>query len=400
MISVTEARQRLLALARPVPAEQVALTDLAGRVLAADVTARLTSPPADTSAMDGWAVRAADIVSVPVSLRRIGTAPAGAPFPGNVGPGEAVRIFTGGQVPNGADAIVLQEDCTDQGDTVLVRESVAPGRHIRRAGLDFRHGDIGLHAGRRLTARDIALAAAMNTPWLMVRRCPRVAILATGDELAMPGDPLGPGQIISSSGMALAALIRTLGGEPVDLGIARDSVESLSERLDAAAGCDLLLTTGGVSVGEHDLVRSVLTDRGLALEFWKIAMRPGKPLMVGRLGAMPVMGLPGNPVSALVCAVLFVGPLIRSLLGEAAVGPVEVPAMAGSDFAANDRREDYLRARLSRDDAGRLVATPFPVQDSSMVATLARCDGLLIRPPHAPAAPAGAPVRVIPLDTV
>lgn len=400
MISVAEARARILAKARLLPAEQVALPDALGRVLADDVVARLTQPPADVSAMDGWAVRTADLTPLPALLRRIGEAPAGTPFAGTVGPGEAVRIFTGGQMPAGADTVVLQEDCEDRGDTVLVRDGTRPGRWVRPAGLDFRQGDVRLKAGRRIGVRDLSLAAAMNVPWLMVRRRPRVAIIATGDEVNMPGDPLGPGQIVSSNGLTLAALVRRSGGEPVDLGVARDTADSLLERMQGAVGCDLLLTTGGVSVGEHDLVRSVLGAQGLTLDFWKIALRPGKPLMFGQIGPMPVIGLPGNPVSSLVCSLLFARPMLLAMQGLAETGPLLRRARLGAELGQNDRREDYLRATLHRGADGVEIATAFPQQDSSMLSLLAAADCLIVRPPLAPVAHAGTEVDIIPLDEV
>ncbi|WP_119678413.1 molybdopterin molybdotransferase MoeA [Indioceanicola profundi] len=398
MISVAEARARILAQARLLPAEQVALPDALDRVLAADVVARLSQPPADVSAMDGWAVRTADISVLPVTLRRIGESPAGRPFTGSVGPGEAVRIFTGGQIPAGADTVVIQEDCEELGGSVVIREGSGPGRWIRKEGLDFRQGNIGLRTGQRVGVRGLALAAAMNVPWLMVRRRPRVAILATGDEVNMPGEPLGPGQIVSSNGLTLAALVRRSGGEPVDLGVARDTPDSLLEHMRGAAGCDLLLTTGGVSVGEHDLVRGVLGTQGMELDFWKIALRPGKPLMFGRISEMPVIGLPGNPVSSLVCSVLFARPLLMAMQGLAETGPVTRRARLGADLPANDRREDYMRATSQRDSDGTDIATPFPQQDSSMLSRLAAADCLIVRPPLAPAAPAGSEAVIIPLD--
>ncbi|MGH7001880.1 MAG: molybdopterin molybdotransferase MoeA, partial [Stellaceae bacterium] len=292
MISVDEARQRLLAPLRPLGAEQVALSEAVGRVLAEDVAARRTQPPFAVSAMDGYAVRSADVVTIPARLRVVGAAPAGQAFAGMVGRGEAVRIFTGAPMPEGADTIVIQEDTERDGDVVTVQESSRPGRHVRVAGLDFREGDIGLCAGRRLTARDVGLAAAMNRPWLLVHRRPRIAILPTGDEVVMPGDPVGPSQIVSSNGLALGALVGQCGGIPMHLPIAPDDSESLQRIAAAASGADFLVTTGGASVGEHDLVREALGASGFVLDFWKIAMRPGKPLVAGRVGEVPMLGLP------------------------------------------------------------------------------------------------------------
>ena len=397
MISVKEARDRMVHAFRPTPAEQVALADALGRVLAEDVVARRTQPPVAVSAMDGYAVRAADVATVPARLTVVGQAPAGGAYNGTVGPGQAVRIFTGGPVPDGADAVIIQEDTEAQGATVIVRERAIKGRHIRPAGLDFREGSVGLKAGRRLGAREIGLAAAMNVPWLRVRRRPRIALLATGDEIVMPGDPVGPNQIVSSNVPALAAFVAEHGGQPIDLGIARDTVASLQEKAAGAIGADLLVTAGGASVGDHDLVQEALTDRGLAVDFWKIAMRPGKPLMFGKFGDVPLLGLPGNPVSSQVCALLFLGPVIDAMLGLPRVEKPTVTARLGSDLAANDRREDYMRARLARDGDGELVATPFPKQDSSMISLLVEAGCLVVRAPQAPAAKAGDPVEIIPL---
>jgi molybdopterin molybdotransferase len=397
MISVEEARARIVAPLRPTPAETVGLAEGWGRVLAAPAIARLTQPPADVSAMDGYALRASDGTAGAV-LRVIGEAPAGHPFAGIVGAGETVRLFTGSVVPAGADAILLQEDATRDGALVRVNETATAGRHIRRAGQDFAAGDEVIPAGRRLGARDIGLAASANHPWLRVHRRPRVALLATGDEIAMPGEPIPAGGIVSSNAHALAALVRAGGGEPVVLPIARDTKEAIAEVADAVQGCDLLVTTGGASVGDHDLVVAGLQTRGLQVDFWKIAMRPGKPLLFGQMGAVPVLGLPGNPVSALVCAVLFLVPALARLSGLPPAPPPTEDAITGTPLPANDHRADHLRATLERDAADRLVATAFRVQDSAMLRRLAQADALILRAPHAPALEAGAPVRVIRLD--
>ncbi|KPF87657.1 molybdenum cofactor biosynthesis protein MoaA [alpha proteobacterium AAP38] len=399
MIPLSEARARILAAAKLLPAEQVPITQGLGRVLAADVVARVTHPPTAVSAMDGWAVRTADICAFPVTLTRIGEAPAGRPFAGMVGPGQAVRIFTGGALPDGADTVVVQEDADDHGATVTLRDGGGPGRWVRPAGQDFSVGDVGVRAGRRLTVRDLALTASMNVPWLRVRRRPRVSILATGDEVVMPGDTLAAGQIVSSNSLALCALVRQLGGEPVDLGIAGDSADSLSTLVAAASGTDLLVTIGGASVGEHDLVRSVLGAAGLELDFWKIAMRPGKPLMFGQMHGVPMIGLPGNPVSALVCAWLFLRPLLLAMQGLPSDDEVR-DAVLARDMGANDSRADFIRAKLSTDGEGRLVAEPFPKQDSGMLSRLAWADCLILRAPHAPPVKAGDRVQVMPLDAL
>jgi len=399
MISVEEARARILADLRPLPAEVVALAEAWGRVSAAPVIARLSQPPADVSAMDGYALRAAD-GTLGAVLEVVGESPAGHPFAGALGPGQAVRLFTGSLVPDGADAILLQEDATRAAERVRVNEAVRPGRHIRRAGQDFAAGEAVLPAGRRLGARDIGLAAAANHPWIAVHRRPRVGVLATGDEIALPGEPIPPGGIVSSNAHALAALIRAGGGEAVVLPVAPDDRAAIAAVADSVGGMDMLVTTGGASVGDHDLVVAGLRTRGLEVDFWKIAMRPGKPLVFGRLGPVPVLGLPGNPVSALVCAVLFLSPALAALSGLPPGPPPSTAARLGAPVAANDARADHLRATLERDPEGRLVATAFPVQDSAMLRRLVQADALILRPPHAPALPAGAEVAVIRLDSL
>lgn len=399
MISVEEARDRILSGLRPTPAEVVALADAWNRVTAASVVARLTQPPSDVSAMDGYALRAAD-GGLGATLTVIGAAPAGHPFAGTVGAGQIVRLFTGSVVPSGADAILLQEDATRDGETVQVNEAVAAGRHIRRAGQDFANGDIVIAAGRKLTARDVGLAAAANHPWLNVHRRPRIGILATGDEIAMPGEPIPNGGIVSSNSHALAALVRAAGGEPIVLPIAADTKEAVAAVADAIVGMDLLVTTGGASVGDHDLVIAGLQTRGLAVDFWQIAMRPGKPLLFGQMGALPVLGLPGNPVSAMVCAILFLVPALARLSGLPSAPPPTTTGILGVAVKPNDRRADHLRSTIETRADGRLVVTPFAVQDSAMLRRLALADALVLRPPHAPALPAGAEVPIVRLDSL
>ena len=388
---VAEARARIVEAFEPLPGEQVAVSEALGRVLAAPVVARRTQPPVDVSAMDGYAVRATDVASPPATLRRTGVSAAGNGFDGVVKTGETVRIFTGAPVPEGADAIAIQENADVDGDAVTVREAVSPGRYVRKAGLDFAAGDPGLSAGRRLGARDLALAAAMNHPWLVVRRRPRVAILATGDEIVMPGEPAGRDRIVSSNSIGLAAAARAWGALPFVIGTAPDDEDALRAMARGARGHDLLVTTGGVSVGERDLVRRALESAGMSLDFWRIAMRPGKPLMFGRLDGTPVLGLPGNPVSALVCALVFLRPALIRMSGTDAEGEKDSRRQVSLARAlpANDRREDYLRSVLSAGTGGELVADPFAAQDSSMISLLAGADCLVVRPPHAPPAAAG-----------
>jgi molybdopterin molybdotransferase len=398
MLSVAEAEARILAAFERLPAETVGLAEAEGRVLAEAARARLTQPPWPVSAMDGYAVRGADVARAPATLRLIGVVHAGARFAGRVGAGGAVRIFTGAPLPDGADTIVIQENVEAEGEAVRVRVETPLGRFVRPAGLDFRAGDVGLPAGRRLDARAIGFAAAMNLPWLRVTRRPRVAVIATGDEIVMPGDPVGPNQIVSSNAPALIAALRRLGAEPINLGIALDNEASLKALAAGARGADLLLTTGGASVGAHDLVREVLGGVGLALDFWKIAMRPGKPLMFGRLGETRLLGLPGNPVSSMVCTLLFVKPAVERMLGLEAPRGAGETARLGADLPANDERQDYLRAALHWAADGGAVATPFAKQDSSMISFLAKADCLIVRPPQAAVAAAGSLVPILRLD--
>ena len=399
MLSVEEARTRILACLHPVASEIAGLPDAWNRVLAAPVTARLTQPPADVSAMDGYALRVAD-AAAGARLRVVGAAPAGRPFDGTLKWGEAVRLFTGSVIPPGADSVLLQEDAEAEAETVLVCQAPKPGQHIRRQGQDFAAGDTLLQPGRRLGARDIGLAAAANYPWLDVYRRPRIAVLATGDEIAMPGEPVGAGGIVSSNSHSLAALIRSAGGDPMLLPVAGDDAASIGKAARAASGADLLVTTGGASVGDHDLVQAGLEAEGFALDFWKVAMRPGKPMIFGRLGdgaQTPVLGLPGNPVSAFVCAVLFLLPAVARLTGLPASAPPVEQAVLGGPVRANDQRADHLRASLAV-QGGDLVATPFARQDSALLGMLAEAHALILRAPHAPALQAGDPVPVIRLD--
>ncbi|MHC2762302.1 molybdopterin molybdotransferase [Bradyrhizobium liaoningense] len=397
LMPVSDALAAVLADAEPLAEEMVSLNEAYHRVLARDVAARRTQPPQAMSAMDGYAVRAADAATVDSRLALVGEVAAGRPFAGRVGPGEAVRIFTGGVVPDGADAVVIQEDTVADGKQITIKEAAIPGRHIRPAGVDFSEGDVLLRRGTRLTERDLALAAGMNHPHLAVCRRPRVAILATGDELVMPGTTPGHGQIVYSNGYALHALARSEGAETIDLGVAADTLEATSAGIRRArkSGADILITTGGASVGDHDLVQQALKDEGISMSFWKIAIRPGKPMMHGRLGAMRVIGLPGNPVSSYVCAFLFMVPLIRALSGRSVIHHRRERAVLGRDLDANDQREDYLRARLKQRDDGAFVAVPVSHQDSSLLANLAAAQVLLVRAPFAPRAEAGTPCEVL-----
>lgn len=396
LLPVADALERLLEGAATAGTERVGLDEAFGRVLGAPLHALRTQPPFDASAMDGYAVIAQDIADLPARLALIGEAAAGRQFAGKIARGQTVRIFTGAPVPAGADTVVIQENVRDLGNgEVEVFEPTAPGRNIRTKGLDFNEGDLILDAGRLIDPAALSLAAAANHPTLDVQRAPLVAIIATGDELLPPGSAPGPDQIISSNAYGVAAIARSVGARVLDLGIAPDKTESISalvrEALDAAA--DVIVTLGGASVGDHDLVHGVLTDLGMNLDFWKIAMRPGKPLMFGRLGETRCVGLPGNPVASLICSHLFLKPLLAKLAGRVYAPDIR-EAVLGAPMKANDLRQDYVRGMVSETDAG-LVAMPFGVQDSSMLRTLAEANCVIIREPFAPAAESGTGCRVL-----
>lgn len=398
LLPVEEALARLLADAAALGSEHVTLLEAAGRVLSQPLAATLTQPPFDASAMDGYAVRAADVATLPARLHVVGEAAAGRGFAGRVGVGEAARIFTGAPLPAGADAIVIQEDCTAEGNVITVRDGAPDAAHIRRRGGDFSEGAILLKAGVKLAARQITLAAAMGHAVLPVHRKPIVAILASGDELALPGTRPPPDQIVCSNPYGVAAVLRAAGADPRFLGIAADTRASLDAHIDRATGCDLLVTIGGASVGDHDLIAPVLAARGMALDFWTIAMRPGKPMLYGRLGPMAVVGLPGNPVSALICARVFLVPLIEKMSGLAAAATSTATAVTAVDLEANGPRTHYMRATLESAKSGARAARPVRSQDSSLLSPLAAADCLIVRPVGAPAVPAGASVAILPLD--
>jgi len=399
LIPVSEALARLLEGVAPRGPEWVELAQANGRVLAADLVSNRTQPPFAASAMDGYAVRYGDTQVPSARLKIIGEAPAGHAFSGSVNTGEAVRIFTGAPVPDGADTILIQENAERDEDEIRVLEAPAKAAFVRPAGLDFTEGETLIPAPKRLNYRDLALAAAMNHAQLPVVRRPKVAILATGDELVRPGGTPGPDQIIASNHAGVAALVEDCGGVPLDLGISKDDPVEMAGHVRSAleAGADILVTLGGASVGDHDLVQDVLGAEGMELAFWRIAMRPGKPLMAGHLGQTQVLGLPGNPVSSLVCSLLFLKPLITRMIGLPDTAGGEREAVLGADLGPNDRRQDYIRAVLETKPDGTDVVTPFAKQDSSMLALLGKSGALIVRAPHAPSAKAGETVRFVQL---
>ncbi len=399
LLPVKEALARTRKNCKKLGSEMAALNEALGRVLAADLPARFTQPGFDASSMDGYAVRACDVADTPATLNIIGEAPAGHAYGGVLNEGEAVRIFTGAPLPAGADTVIMQEWTERDADKVRIMQSPPmQGHFVRPRGLDFNEGDILLREGRRLGPREIGLAAAMNHAQLPVRRKPKIAILATGDELVMPGERPRADQIIASNSFALAALVKSYGGEALDLGLARDNIESLTKFGKQALGADIIVTSGGASVGDHDLVIKVFEDLGLKIDFWKVAQRPGKPLIFGQLGKSLFLGLPGNPVSSLVCARVYLKPMIDTMLGLPGDEGEPENAIIGAKLPANDERQDFLRASLAKNEQGELVATPFGKQDSAMMNILSKADCLLIRPPNAPATTPGERARILRFD--
>ncbi len=396
MISVEEARARILSLMSPVGREVVAITAACGRVLAQDIVARRTQPPFNASAMDGYAARN-DEVAPGAVFRVVGEAAAGHGWQGAAAPGQAVRIFTGAPVPDGLDRIIIQEDVTRDGDTITLRDTLDEAAYLRRAGLDFSAGETLLTKGTRITPENVALIASAGHALVTVHRKPRVALLATGDELALPGDPVGDSGIISSNNFGLAAMIESLHASAEILPIALDEADPLRALALEGAQADLFVTLGGASVGDHDLIRPALTGHGLELDLYKVAMRPGKPLMAGRLNGTPMVGLPGNPVSAMVCGRVFLAPAIAVLSGMEGSAPATRRAVLDIDIGKNGPREHYMRARCVMDD-GVLRCTPFDSQDSSRLALLSRANALMIRPMDDPPRDAGQEITVILLD--
>lgn len=388
MISVADALAHLFALTSKMPTEHVPLQNAAGRTLAETVHASRTQPPFPASAMDGYAVRDQD-AKTGQTLRVIGEAAAGHAFEGSVGNGEAVRIFTGAPVPNGAERVVIQEDVIRENDTITLQDKLDIKRHIRAAGQDFVAGD-PLTAPRVLSPADVALLAAMNIPMVPVARKPVVAIIPTGDELVQPGETPSDDQIIASNSYGLAALLRDLGAHPRLLPIAKDTVAALSLSFDLAASADLIITIGGASVGDHDLVGQAAADKGMDQSFYKIAMRPGKPLMAGTLGDAMMIGLPGNPVSAMVCGHVFVAPTIRAMLGHPSEPTPTQTAILANDITPNGPRQHYMRGHIEDK-----VVTIFERQDSALLTVLSDANCLVVRPPSDGARKAGETLDII-----
>jgi molybdopterin molybdotransferase len=395
MTPVDQALSAVLAELKCLASETVSLDQAHGRVLGTDACAVLNYPPSDMSAMDGYAVIASDTRDCPATLRQIGESQAGNRFHGEVASGQTVRIFTGAPLPRGANAVVMQENVTADGDQITINEPVSPDHFIRPLGMDYKAGDCLLKAGSRITARAVGLLASANVTQVNVVRRPKIAYLATGDELVMPGQQIGPDQIISSNSIALDAYIRAFGGEPYNLGIARDTPQSLREALSRLDDSDFLVTIGGASVGDYDLVRQVLGEEGLEMSFYRVAMRPGKPLISGKIAGIPLLGLPGNPVSAGITALLFLRPAIERMLGLNVTTELVMQAELGCDLGPNDKRQDYLRAELSRDSAQKLIAMPYSKQDSAMMANFTRADCLIIRPPDITAAQKGDTIDIV-----
>jgi molybdopterin molybdotransferase len=394
LMPVDEARARILANVKPLGPENVPLGRALNRVLAKPLSAKRDQPPFNSSAMDGYAVRSEDNAT---ELTVIGTSAAGHAFKGKLKTGEAIRIFTGAPVPTTADAVVIQENTTASGKTVTILQSARSGQNIRPLGLDFKKGETLLPASIRLNARDIGLAAAMNCDIISVRKRPVVAVIATGDELVPPGKKPRADQIVSSNSNALAAMAESFGAKVINGGIVRDDLKATERSILEMAKADIIVTTGGASVGDHDFIQQALKNTGVKIDFWKIALRPGKPFMYGRKGRQQVLGLPGNPVSALVCARLFLKPLLDCLQGLP-VDEAPTKARLGTAMPANDSRQDYVRARLEMAPDGSRTATPYGKQDSSMQRTFRDAHCLIIRPPNAPAAGVNDLVPILNLD--
>ena len=399
LLPVKKAQAKLLAMIRPLAPETVTLADADGRILVQDVSAKLTQPPFDASAMDGFAVRAADVETVPADLKVVEEIPAGHIATREIGPGEAARLFTGSPVPQGADTVIMQEDTTYPEDysSLTINEAPRPGQHIRPRGGDFTTGETLLKAGTRLLPRHITLAAAMNHDVLQVSHRPRVGVISSGDELLPAGTEPGPGQIIASNSIGLCQSLKQWGAHPTDFGIVKDRLADLTSAIARASELDLIVTIGGASVGSHDHVIDAIKGAGGTIELWRVAMKPGKPVILGEVEGTPLIGLPGNPVSAFVAAEIFLRPAVNAL---SSAKPFAKPFLVrlATDLPATTTRETYTRATLAPGEDGVPVATPLRKQDSSMLSALSQADVLLKRPLDSPAAAAGDLVEAFSFD--
>ena len=400
MIQVDEALKQILDSIAKIGDEDISIANALGRILAEDLISRVDHPPNRVSSMDGYAARSDDLnLSPPVKLRQVGESSAGNGFNGLLNDGETIRIFTGARIPENADTIIIQENTIKEKDHILIQKTEVSGKYVRQSGLDFKKGEVLIKSGTRLNFRNIALIAAMNIPWIKVTKKPRIAVFSSGSELVYPGDEIGVDQIISSNSLGLSALIEASGGSPINLGIARDDIDVIRKKLSNIINADLLVTIGGASVGDYDLIRKILGEKKNKIKISRVAMRPGKPLIFGNIQGMPMLGLPGNPVSAGVTAMLFLVPTINKLLGsDNYKHPIE-SAVTALNLEENDSRQDYLRAKLNIEKTGKLSVTPFNYQDSSMLLNFAKADCLIIRPPFAKALKKGSQVKIIRLNT-
>ncbi|WP_371169825.1 gephyrin-like molybdotransferase Glp [Aliiroseovarius sp. 2305UL8-7] len=388
MITVNEALDAIFDLVTPVGTEEVPLAQASGRALATPITATRSQPPFAASAMDGYALNGVE-ADPEAMFRVIGESAAGHGYDGRVGPGECVRIFTGAPMPEGANRVIIQEDVERKGNLITLVRKLDKGPHVRPAGADFTPGDM-IPAPRVLTPADLALVAAMNVPTVTVTRKPVVALLATGDELVMPGEEPGPDQIIASNAFGLKALVEANGSHARMLPIARDNADSLRTAFDLAADADLIVTIGGASVGDHDLVGDVAAELGMNQSFYKVLMRPGKPLMAGRMGDAIMIGLPGNPVSSMVCGHVFVVPALRAMLGLGKAAAARQSAKLAAPVGPNGPREHYMRARVENGEV-----TIFDSQDSALLSVLAQANALAVRAPNDPARTVGDDIEFL-----
>ena len=396
MISVETAFKRIVDPAKPLATERLALAKCSGRVLSGPIGARRSQPGSDVSAMDGYAVKSTDLSGKDVSFKQIGESAAGAPFTGTVKSGETVRIFTGASMPKGADQVVIQENAGPVDGGIFTNESPAPEKNIRLMGYDFLEKQIVLEGGTFLTPKSLGIAASSGHSHLMVHRPPKIALLATGDELVSPdAKKFSTHETVNSTVPQLSAMITDIGGTVVDVGHAGDDLASLKRAIKDANDADILVTIGGASVGDRDFMQQALAEEGMKLDFWKVAMKPGKPLIFGRKDGQYILGLPGNPVSAFVCAMIYLRPLIDKLMGRPAPLPTGIPLPTATALKANGPRQDFMRARLIGRQGERHVDAAVS-QDSGQLSVLAQSDGLIIRPPDAPAAEAGELVPFLP----